>query len=536
MEKQQADYLMNQYIKPIYGFALSKTSDTSKAEELAASIVSEVYSVLLSKDDILCVKAYIYRIARNVYARYYHDLKMWQGKVDISETNLASNDSIEDGLLQSEDHRLLRREITYLSEQRRKIIIAYFYENKKITEIAEENNLSEGTVKWHLFECKKELKKGMENLRNIGNLGLNPIKFGSMGHCGSPGTKGDTSEFLSKSITQNVAYSCYFEPHSINEIADELGVSPIFVSDEVSELTEYGFMDRLPGNRYQTNILITNYSKQCDEEVIRIYQKYSILLIEKYFSKLLTLKNEIETLPLYYTDQDYNFLLWTLIIYMAQKLHFKELETVKFEDVAVHRPDGGYYIAQATVQNKEGSGGFLDRHWYTFLGYMTREDTNIKALKLSVYWNGEPLDWRTNVKEDYKLLYHFLKGTLPQDERNIDSYEMLINKGYLIKTDEGYKANIVYIPNLETKAALDAILPKPGRDILEIGKALDEQIYKIRSAGQPKHMLKTIKLIWQNSLQMIHVFVMKSMLDNGLLQLPTEKQRKQICNLLIAEV
>ncbi len=532
MEKNQADFIIKQYIKPLYSFSLRKTNDNNKAEELASIIVSQVYASLRSKDDIIDVNAYIYKIARNVYARFYSDIKTQQGNLDIEELNLDSGKYTEDSYDKSEECRLLRREIAYLSAQRRKIVIAYFYQHKKIAEIANEFNMSEGTVKWHLFECKKELKKGMENIRNIGNLGLSPIKFGRMGHNGYPGAKGDTSFFLAKSIAQNVAYACYHEPRTINEIADELGVSPIFIADEVAELTEYGFMDKLPGNRYQTNFVITPYAKELDDEITQIYKTHGKLMVEKYFAKLFYCQKEVEALPIYYTDKDYNFFLWSAIVYMSEKLHFNELVKIAYDELAIHRPDGGYYIAYANMASTDEDCGCSEADLYKVMGYMIHDEGNLRGLKLGVYWNGVPLDWRTNKAEDYKLMYHFLKGNLPQDDRNIDSYETLIEKGYLTKTDDGFKANIVYVPDSATVDALDAILPKPDKEILDIAKSLDEQIYKLKAIGQPKHMLKTIKYNCQNSLSRVHVYAMKHMLDIGALKLPTEEQRKQICNIL----
>ena len=43
---------------------------------------------------------------------------------------------------------------------------------------------------------------------------------------------------------------------TINEIAEELGINPIFVEDEVAVLEEYGYMDKLSGGKYRTNIYI----------------------------------------------------------------------------------------------------------------------------------------------------------------------------------------------------------------------------------------------------------------------------------------
>ena len=49
----------------------------------------------------------------------------------------------------------------------------------------------------------------MKKTRTTGTLGTEPIRLCNMGHCGCSGSKGDTSDFLAKVITQNIAYAAY---------------------------------------------------------------------------------------------------------------------------------------------------------------------------------------------------------------------------------------------------------------------------------------------------------------------------------------
>jgi sigma-70, region 4 len=51
--------------------------------------------------------------------------------------------------------RRLQTEIAYLSKLQRRIIIEYYFENRKQTDIEIELGIPLDTVKWHLFESKK---------------------------------------------------------------------------------------------------------------------------------------------------------------------------------------------------------------------------------------------------------------------------------------------------------------------------------------------------------------------------------------------
>ena len=112
-------------------------------------------------------------------------------------------------------HRL-QAEIAYLSKLQRRIVIAYYFENRKQADIARELGIPLGTVKWHLFESKKELKRGMDTMRKPSELKFNPIKFNSYGINGSVGTK-SPDEFLRSTLSQNICYCVRNTAKTINE-------------------------------------------------------------------------------------------------------------------------------------------------------------------------------------------------------------------------------------------------------------------------------------------------------------------------------
>ena len=63
MDKEQVDKIIAGYMEKIFGFALSKTMNTDKAEELASRITFDVYTSLLKADNVYNVNGYIYRVA-----------------------------------------------------------------------------------------------------------------------------------------------------------------------------------------------------------------------------------------------------------------------------------------------------------------------------------------------------------------------------------------------------------------------------------------------------------------------------------------
>lgn len=528
MNKCDADKIIGIYVKKLFGFAVSKLSKIEEAEELAAEVTLQVYESLLKQDNIENLDGYIYRIAKNVYARYINGRNK-SAFVDGIEYIPDSGDFTAE-LMNSESYGILRREITYLSKIQREIIVQHYFHDKKIREIGELLSIPENTVKWHLACSRKELKTGMEKTRTTGTLGTEPIRLWNMGHNGSPGSKGDTSNFLAKVITQNIAYAAYHQPRTINEIAEELGVNPIFVEDEVAVLEEYGYMDKLSGGKYRTNIIIyipneTNY---------RIYNeinpKYSRLLAEKFFAPILEKITEIPewiTVP----DNDINLLKWSLVCFLAHKLSTAEISDKKF---SVKRPDGGDFVANATLfVNPDWDISDAEPNIYGFCGDMWRDHCSAdmwwKSWQLDCHWTDRKGFWIDNLSEDYDKLYFWLKGELPENQSNAESYARLLEKGYLLKDGDGYKCNLILC--YDEQKWWDFIPAAPA-EITELSKEYAEGVCKAELYGQPEHMHEIIKYYSQNSACTLHTRVMKILLDMGVLKMPTEEQAKGLCTVM----
>lgn len=127
MDKIYADKMIEKFHKIFYGFALSKTYTIDEAEELAARIVLEAYVALPKVDDISNWDGYLYRIAYGVYARYVKEIKR-NSNFTINDMEITSDVDFTKEIMQSEDYKLVRREIAWLSKIQREIIYMYYYE------------------------------------------------------------------------------------------------------------------------------------------------------------------------------------------------------------------------------------------------------------------------------------------------------------------------------------------------------------------------------------------------------------------------
>jgi RNA polymerase sigma factor (sigma-70 family) len=534
MEKHLVDRIIMEYVRPLYGFALNKTGNIAEAEELASRITLEVYQSLLRKPEVHDPASYIFKIAHYVWARHIGENARVSNHARLEDHEPAYGDAGFDAIIDRETAGELRREIAFLSRQQREIVIKYYYGGMSIRDIAASTGLSGGTVKWHLFEAKKELRSNMNAIRSIGNLGVNPIRMAGMGHCGSPGSKGDTADFLSTTLRQNIAYAAYHKPLTIREIAEELGVSPVFVEDEVAVLEEYGFLDRLPGGKYRTNMYIEDPSAAKSEALHRLFGEYAGFLVERYFRQFFTMAEAFLETGIYVPGGDANLLMWSLAPYAGKLLTFPELDRVTVEETFVKRKDGGHYIATARIA-RDFEVGF-DPGLYMVCGDMERtsDEHGIYAWQIDTHWCGREGNWRDCLLSDFVSLGHFINGNLPQNEANLDVYRRLLDKQYLIRTDAGYEVNIVYCRDRRTGERLRAAIPQPSDDIRKAAKKLDEEVYRIHLEGQPEHVRPYVQFFSQNMMgnSFLRPYVLKALLDAGLLKAPEPHRQKGISTIL----
>lgn len=529
MEKTQADKIIVEYFKKLFGFALNRLKNIDEARELSSRTVCEVYQSLLNCGEIANLDGYVFRIAKNMYARYI-DGKTKSIAADGIE-RLPDPSDPEREFCGKEEYGLLRREIAYLSKTQRSVVLHYYFHDLKIREIAEKLMIPENTVKWHLSASRKELKTGMEKARTVGKLGVEPIRFINMGHNGSPGSKGDTSDFLAKSLTQNIAYAAYHQPRTVNEIADELGVNPIFVADEVKVLEEYGFMDRLSGDRYRTHIHIFEPNREGDKIRADAYQKYVPLFAEKFFAPVL---NSITEIPdfVHVPDDDLNVYQWSLMCFLVHKLATAEIDDEKY---MVERPDGGKYVAHATVQRSFFGKSSEKKEQFWACGDMWRnnmvetEQHKWSSWQFDCYFSPRPGGWRDNLASDYEKLDYFLRGELPETDSNLESYQRLLEKGYLIKENGSYRCNVILCDSHEKWFQH---IPNASEEITALSREYAEKATEADLLHQPQHMHEEIRYYNQNAATSLRTRIMFELVEMGVLKKPKKEQAKTLLTIL----
>lgn len=539
MNRQNAEQLITEYIKPVFGFAVKRCRSIQDAEDLSQEIILKVFRTLTLRDDIADPEKYIWRIARNCLVNYYRGKgkqSMGIPLEDISELSEPAGfiSDIEDRAAAEK----LQSEIAYLSKLQRRIVIAYYYENKKQSEIAAELNIPLGTVKWHLFEAKKELKRGMEMERKASELKFNPVVLDAVGVNGSVGEKGGADRFLRSALSQNIVYLTLREPKTVTEIADSLGVSPVYAESEAEYLEEYGFLIK-QGDKYLSNVLIDEPNAEINDLHDKMYEKAAELFANDLYDELVSSgildDDNVKCDVISGGKRDINYLLWALIPYIAALSGEKDMDgTVSFEEAATPRPDGGNFICCASVKDPDATPVKYAESMRKWCGPCWTWIDKITLWQINSEWSAERSNYLgEKTRTDLLILKRLYGGEKLTEEE----YSVLAEQGY-IKYENGQAKSLCAVIDTKTKAKLltfgDRIKAKYQKEFEElkapfVNAVMEHTPQQLKKARQFGHQYIFYSDGW------FLLYCLKTLTENGKLKPPSEEQKKSLATVIVME-
>ncbi len=553
MNRQDVERIITEYMRPIFGFALKRCKSIHDAEDLSQEITVRAFRALLVRDDVADMGKFIWTVAHNALSNYYRDTAKSMIGVPIEEiaelmADPHSEIDVEDD---AASIRRLQIEIAYLSKLQRRIVIAYYFENRRQADIAKELDIPLGTVKWHLFEAKKELKRGMDRMRKAGELKFNPIQFHSWGINGSVGTK-SPDEFMRSALNQNICYCVRSTAKTVAEIADDLGVSPVYVETEVEFLEEYGFL-QAQKDKYIVNFLISEPTAELLTMQDTMYRQAAGLFANDLYDELVSsgiledpdiiCRQTDEPISLTGSAKaDLNFLLWSLIPYIAAWSGEKLIdEKISFEEAATLRPDGAHNIYHATVVPDD----LVLSEDYVYLknwsGPMYNCSEKQILWQVDSIWSEQRLGnaglrYSDEAKRVLSLYEKEEEGPLSKEE-----YAWLAERGYIKTTgvhDGNFKSSwqIVILAGEEIQKKLLAV----GERIKENHQAEFEALKAPYTEAVLKSVPPHLKKLKAYELQFIFhsdgwflMHCITALLKCGKLKEPSQEQKKALSTLII---
>ena len=266
-----AEEYARDYMGKIFYYCLRKTGDSHEAEDLASDITLQILTALHEGVEILSFPAWVWQIARNRYAlwaktnRRRGENESFIDPDDPETENILTaggyniTPSVAEAYARDEEMAILRRELAFLGRDYREVVVAYYIEDRSVSDIARALGQPEGTVKSRLFRSRNLLKEGMKMAREFGPKSYKPeeVRFVSSGGQ----TSGLPWSAVERMLPKNILLEAGNNPSTAEELSVAVGVAMPYMEEEIAALVDAGLLKQV-GNRYITNFFIESRDLQ----------------------------------------------------------------------------------------------------------------------------------------------------------------------------------------------------------------------------------------------------------------------------------
>ena len=159
---------VDKVVEDYYGYiymVIKNIKSIGILEEDMEEIISDVFLALWKNYANLTeetkIKPYLTGIAKNVLKNKYRKTKMDFSLSDYEEQLIAPH-TLEVISEEREQNEMIKKSLSNLKPEEYQIFMAFYYENKKIKEIAKKLDISESKVKVILHRLRKELKEQLK--------------------------------------------------------------------------------------------------------------------------------------------------------------------------------------------------------------------------------------------------------------------------------------------------------------------------------------------------------------------------------------
>lgn len=517
-------------MKPVYGYCLRRCATHQDAEDVAQEILLRVHAAL-RRTKVDDPERYLWTIARNTLANHYRD----RARCTVGIPAEATDDSdFQADLLAREETRRLHEELARLSRQQREIVVLHYFHSMKIAQIAAKLSLPVGTVKWHLFEARKELKQQMTAAHTPTRLKFDPIRFSGFHTEGSIGPEGSPWRAFRSTLNQNIAYACWREAHSAAEIADSLGVSPAYIEDEAARLASQGYLCEEHG-RYRCAILLTEWTP----ELIRLsdaLHTQAAALIAPALAQAITpdmLREDRIGIP---AGHGREYALWALVPWM---IAHQGGGSVTFQQVAALRPDGGQNICCAAITPPGTKEPALAQGMERFSGPCWNECEGLTLWQIDTLWSEERIGESMHATE--ARIISLLRRLFIQHERlNEEECAVLVRRGVMRAfRDEQGRSCATLLPVWVKGQAVQQQLLEAARSVYATHRAALQALLKPYAAALLADTPPHLRLLREYTLQTIFsadrfiLHCLHHLVQDGTLPLPTPEERQSLHTLVI---
>ena len=441
----------------VLSLAIAKCGDLQDAQDVTQEVLIAVLCFIEKGGTIENMRAFLSAILN----RKYYDMLRRKYRLPTvaigDDFDVADRTDFTHEIEQNEQAAHIRREVAFLTESYRKVIVKHYFYHQSVKEIADELVLAVGTVKSRLDFGRKQMKKGLETMERYTENSYMSQQL-LVNNSGWPGLNEEPASLVQDDVlAQNLLILAYEKPITLSDLSKAIGVATAYVEPVVNKLVNGELMKRMGDGKVYTDFIIyeaSDYVKYIHEAEAFVEQH-----IDAYTTPLKTAIEELRATA-FYSERLERFML----IQIASAGLYESMESVyKKPQVFPDRPNGGRWIAFGTIypenytipEDRRGKEEYMlsGRRLTVIERYLKAEDLKMYNYETSLYPMGcakyEGFGCHTYLEAEdamLKLIYLLKKGIDPDevafDPRVIKAMPLLEERGF-IKTTNGYPELLV---------------------------------------------------------------------------------------------
>ena len=153
--------LVEKYQRPFLRVAYGVVRNPQEAEDIVQEAFCDIYrnATKFKKQEGASFKGWAYRVVINKAISHYRKLKRERERFTLLEPDHYENLGIDEALSSALDQKMTAEKmLEQLPESLRRVVEAYYIEDKSYADIAREENMSLSTLKMRLFRAKRMMK------------------------------------------------------------------------------------------------------------------------------------------------------------------------------------------------------------------------------------------------------------------------------------------------------------------------------------------------------------------------------------------
>lgn len=385
MKKQELIKLLDrEMLDKLFGFCYARTNNSHEAEDLSSDITLEILKQAKTDGEIDNAEAYIWRVARNVYAKYSEKRRTERERSyegDPSEF-LASIADEEYDDSDEEDLGKIFRAIAFLARSYRDVTVAFYLDSKPTAEIARELGISETAVRQRLFSSRNEIRNEVMNMDKIEKpTALGHIEYGIWG-TGNPGWS-DPRKVCDRELSHHIMSLCSKKPRTAKDLSEELNVPMIYIEDEINILLKgqygkYGVLREVSSGKYAMNFVLLD--KEQTKRAWKITEDRIQFICDTVKKFIAEHESEYLALPFINKNVTLNAILWQQMKTIEYDFSYAVINALRkkfYPDVK--KPDRDFSVYGFEYFGKNCGAGCDGVEAYNILGYSRIHVRNISS-------------------------------------------------------------------------------------------------------------------------------------------------------------